>query len=77
MPKEEPVDKKNSLAFLRRRGKKKKKDLISCGRNGRTIVTGDSSFQAIRPGQHMFMKARSSLTNLTPFYEWVICLLDK
>jgi len=27
MPKEEPVDKKNSLAFLRRRGKKKKKTL--------------------------------------------------
>ena len=31
----------------------------------------------IRPSQHGFMKGRSCLTNLIPFYNRVTCLLDE
>ena len=33
--------------------------------------------QAIRPSQHGFMKGRSCLTNLIPFYEKLTCLVDE
>ncbi|KAK4826726.1 hypothetical protein QYF61_010979 [Mycteria americana] len=32
--------------------------------------------QVIRPSQHAFMKGRSCLTNLIPFYDKVTCLVD-
>ncbi|GAB0195215.1 mitochondrial enolase superfamily member 1 [Grus japonensis] len=33
--------------------------------------------QVIRPGQHVFMKGRSCLTNLIVFYDKVTCLVDE
>ena len=46
------------------------------------IIMGDvtwhvHSIQGIRPSQHGFMKGRTCLTNLIPFYYWVARLVDK